>query len=165
LSRPPGLDPTLLALHRGCTPRHLLLLKPDDSRMPRPRSGRCFARCPSRHRRHRPPARLLLARCFATRRLDLEMNTALHGRAIATARFRSIAAACRGVPKIRPTELLPVGGTVTLAFLWYSRCIWEIDQANSISRHGREAAGAIAVQAVVVVSSGTSTVPLGGRAG
>jgi hypothetical protein len=30
----------------------------------------------------------------------------------------------------RPSELLPVGGPVTLAFLWCNSCIWEIDQAH-----------------------------------
>ena len=34
------------------------------------------------------------------------------------------------MPKIRPVTLLQVGGPVTLAFLWCSRCIWEIDQAQ-----------------------------------
>jgi hypothetical protein len=57
------------------------------------------------HRRYRPPrtraARLLLA-CFATRRLDLDLNTALHGRAIATTRFRCRRCGTQGVPKIRP---------------------------------------------------------------
>ena len=35
-----------------------------------------------------------------------------------------------GLPKIRPAELLKVGGLVTLAFLWCSSCLWEIDQAQ-----------------------------------
>jgi ribosomal protein S14 len=70
------------------------------------------------------------SRCFATRRLDLEVNTALHGRAIATTRFRCRRCGTPGVPKIRPAELLPVGGSVTLAFLWCNSCIWEIDQAQ-----------------------------------
>ena len=34
------------------------------------------------------------------------------------------------MPKIRPHDLLQVGAPVTLAFLWCSRCIWEIDQAQ-----------------------------------
>ena len=34
------------------------------------------------------------------------------------------------VPKMRPHDLLQVGGPVTLAFLWCSRWIWEIDQAQ-----------------------------------
>ena len=35
----------------------------------------------------------------------------------------------RGAPKIRPHDLLQVGGPVTPAFLWGNSCIWEIDQA------------------------------------
>jgi hypothetical protein len=35
-----------------------------------------------------------------------------------------------GFPKIRPAELLPIGGAVTLAFLFCRRCAWEIDQAQ-----------------------------------
>jgi len=38
-------------------------------------------------------------RCFATRRLDLEMNTALHSRPIATTRFRC---RCGGALLLRP---------------------------------------------------------------
>jgi hypothetical protein len=34
------------------------------------------------------------------------------------------------MPVIRPAELLPVGGPVTLAFLTCPRCIWEINQAQ-----------------------------------
>ena len=60
----------------------------------------------------------------------LEVNTALHGRAIATTRFRCRRCGTPGVPKIRPAELLQVGGPVTLAFLWCNSCIWEIDQAQ-----------------------------------
>jgi len=57
------------------------------------------------------------SRCVATRRLDLEVNPALHGRAFATTRFRCRRCGTSGLPKIRPAELLPVGGPVTLAFL------------------------------------------------
>src|SRR5215216_3884238 len=39
-------------------------------------------------------------------------------------------AAAPGLPKIRPAQLLPVGGPVTLAFMWCNSCIWEIDQAQ-----------------------------------
>jgi endogenous inhibitor of DNA gyrase (YacG/DUF329 family) len=35
-----------------------------------------------------------------------------------------------GVPRIRPHDLLRVGGPVTLAFLWCNNCLWEIDQAQ-----------------------------------
>jgi hypothetical protein len=34
------------------------------------------------------------------------------------------------MPVIRPAELLPVGGPVTLAFLSCPRCIWEVNQAQ-----------------------------------
>jgi hypothetical protein len=54
-----------------------------------------------------------------------------------TARFRCTGtryngAPCRatGMPVIRPAELLPVGGPVTLAFLSCPRCIWEINQVQ-----------------------------------
>src|ERR1044072_4691922 len=69
-------------------------------------------------------------RCFATRRLDLEGSAALHGRGVAPTRFRCRRSGTPGLPKIRPAELLPVGGPVTLAFLWCNSCIWEINQAQ-----------------------------------
>ena len=69
------------------------------------------------------------SRCFATRRLDIE-NKALHDRPIAKSRFRCRRCGTPGMPKIRPAELLKVGGSVTLAFLWCNSCIWEIDQAQ-----------------------------------
>lgn len=53
------------------------------------------------------------SRCFAMRRLDLEVSTALHGRAIATTRFRCRRCGTLRMPKIRPAELLQVGGPVT----------------------------------------------------
>jgi hypothetical protein len=80
--------------------------------------------------RHGLELHVYCSRCFATRRLDLELNTALNGRDFATTRFRCRRCGTPGVPKIRPAELLPVGGPVTLAFLWCSACIWEIDQAQ-----------------------------------
>ena len=80
--------------------------------------------------RHGLELHVYCSRCFATRRLDLEVNTALHGRAIATTRFRCRRCGTPGLPKIRPAELLQVGGPVTLAFLWCNSCIWEIDQAQ-----------------------------------
>jgi hypothetical protein len=58
-------------------------------------------------------------------------------RCFASARFRCSGTRyngvpCRGIgmPVIRPSELLPVGGPVALAFLWCNSCIWEIDQAH-----------------------------------
>ena len=80
--------------------------------------------------RHGLELHVYCSRCFATRRLDLVMNTALHSRAFATTRFRCRRCGTPGVPKIRPAELLQVGGPVTLAFLWCNSCIWEIDQAQ-----------------------------------
>jgi hypothetical protein len=80
--------------------------------------------------RHGLELHVYCSRCFATRRFDLERNTALDGRAFATTRFRCRRCGTPGVPKIRPFELLPVGGPVTLAFLWCNSCIWEIDQAQ-----------------------------------
>jgi hypothetical protein len=66
--------------------------------------------------------------CYSTRRLaDLERWA---DRCFVTARFRCTGtrhngAPCGapGVPIVRPTELLPVGGPVTLAFLSRPRCI------------------------------------------
>jgi hypothetical protein len=58
-------------------------------------------------------------RCFATARFRCT------GRRYNGARCRAI-----GMPAIRPAELLPVGGPVTLAFLWCNACVWEIDQAQ-----------------------------------
>ena len=67
--------------------------------------------------RHGLELHVYCSRCFATRRLDIETKTALHGRGIATTRFRCRRCGTPGVPKIRPAELLQVGGPVTLAFL------------------------------------------------
>jgi hypothetical protein len=91
------------------------------------------------------------SRCFATRRLDLEVNTALHGRAFATTRFRCRRCGTPGLQKIRPTELLQVGRLVTLAFLWCNSCIWELDHAQLDKPHGRAAGSALAAPAAVVV--------------
>jgi transposase-like protein len=73
--------------------------------------------------------------CRSTRRpVDLERWA---DRCFATARFRCSGTRynglpCRaiGMPVIRPAELLPVGGPVTLPFLTCPRCIWEINQAQ-----------------------------------
>jgi hypothetical protein len=37
-----------------------------------------------------------------------------------------------GSLRIRPAELLPVGGAITLAYLWCGRCVpsWQIDQVQ-----------------------------------
>ena len=69
------------------------------------------------------------ARCQAYRRLELS-DERVRDRCFAGAPFRCWRCDGPGVPKIRPTELLPVGGSVTLAFLFCRRCAWEIDQAQ-----------------------------------
>ena len=69
------------------------------------------------------------------------------------------------MPKIRPAELLQVGGPVTLAFLWCNSCIGRSTRPSSISRPGREAASAIAVRAAAAPSAGTFTALPGGQAG
>ena len=82
--------------------------------------------------RHRPPrpgaARLLLA----VRRDPAARPGNEHGSAWSLDRnepFPLPRCGTPGMPKIRP-ELLPVGGPVTLEFLWCNSCIWEIDQAQ-----------------------------------
>jgi hypothetical protein len=82
-------------------------------------------------------------RCFATARFPL------HGTRYNGARCRAI-----GMPVIRPADLLPVGGPVTLAFLWCNSCIWEIDQAQ-LDKPPWAAPSAIAALSAVVVSIGT----------
>ena len=71
------------------------------------------------------------ARCHATRRISIDSDER------ATARFRCRSGrangevcGCPGAPQIRPAELLPVGGKVTLAFLFCRRCVWQIDQVQ-----------------------------------
>jgi hypothetical protein len=82
---------------------------------------------------------------------------------IAPPRFRCRRYGTSGVPKIRSAAPLQVGGSETLAFLWCSRCGWEIDQASSTRRHGREAANITAALALVAASHGTDTAPRGDR--
>lgn len=73
--------------------------------------------------------------CYRTRRpVNLEPWA---DRCFATARFRCTGTRYNGAPcgdtgmaVIRPAQLLPVGGPVTLAFLACPRCIWEINQAQ-----------------------------------
>jgi hypothetical protein len=75
--------------------------------------------------------------CYSTRRPLAANLERWADRCYATARFRCSGTRhtgmpCRaiGMPVIRPAELLPVGGPVTLAFLTCPRCIWEINQAQ-----------------------------------
>ena len=51
--------------------------------------------------RHGLELHVYCSRCFATRRLDIETKAALHGRGIATTRFRCRRCGTPGVPKIR----------------------------------------------------------------
>jgi hypothetical protein len=108
--------------------------RPMNRERPRPRSRALLRALPFQTigdiARHGLELHVYCSRCFATRRLDLEVNTALHGRAIATTRFRCRRCGTPGMPKIRPAKLLHVGGPVTLAFLWCNTCVWEIDQAQ-----------------------------------
>ncbi len=69
--------------------------------------------------------------CYSTRRLGGVERWA--DRCFATACFRCsgtryTGAPCKaiGMPVIRPAQLLPVGGPMTLAFLWCNSCPWEI---------------------------------------
>jgi hypothetical protein len=118
--------------------------------------------------RHSLELHIYCPSCYSTRRLvDLERWT---GRCFAAARFRCTrtrhnGAPCRatGMPVIRPAELLPVGGAVTLAFLTCPRCIWEIDQAQLDKPPGQEAASAIVALAAAARCNGTYTGQLGGR--
>jgi hypothetical protein len=76
--------------------------------------------------------------CFHSRsRIVATDDPRWRDRLFAAARFRCTrqrytGQPCRGpgAPKIRPHDLLPVGGAVTLAFLYCPRCVWEIDQAQ-----------------------------------
>lgn len=112
----------------------LLSLKPDDSRTAAPQIGSMLRELPFKTIgdivRHGLELHVYCSRCFAIRRFDLEVNTALYGRPIATTRFRCRRCGTPGLPKIRPAALLQVGDPVTLTFLWCNSCIWEIDQAQ-----------------------------------
>jgi hypothetical protein len=87
--------------------------------------------------RHGLELHVYCARCHATRRISIDTDERLHARNFATARFRCRSGrangevcGCPGAPQIRPVELLPVGGKVTLAFLYCRRCVWQIDQVQ-----------------------------------
>jgi hypothetical protein len=71
------------------------------------------------------------------RRLPIDNDDELKSRTLATARFRCMAVRpsgelCGGIgaPTIRPAKLLPIGGTITLAFLYCKCCVWQIDQVQ-----------------------------------
>jgi hypothetical protein len=74
--------------------------------------------------------------CYASRIVATD-DPRWRDRLFAKARFRCTGQRYNGQPcagpgvrKIRPHDLLRVGGPVTLAFLWCSRCIWEINQVR-----------------------------------
>jgi hypothetical protein len=74
--------------------------------------------------------------CHATRRLTIECQP-WRDRRFATARFRCRAVSWRreicdspGAVQVRPAKLLPIGGAVTLAFLFRRRCTWSIDRVQ-----------------------------------
>ena len=74
--------------------------------------------------------------CHATRRLSID-GQPWRDRCFATARFRCRAVSWRRVicdgpdaVTIRPARLLPIDGEVTLAFLYWRRCTWSIDQCK-----------------------------------
>jgi hypothetical protein len=106
--------------------------------------------------------------CYSTRRpVDLERWA---DRCFATARFRCTGtryngACCGaiGMPVIRPAELLPVGGPVTLAFLTCPRCIWEINQAQLDKPPWSGSGQHYRCPGCVVASTGTYMGQPGGR--
>jgi hypothetical protein len=124
----------LPALLRARMPQRLLSVQADVLRTTAPKFEGMLRELPFKTigdiARHGLELHVYCSQCFATRRLDLEINTDLHSRPIATTRFRCRRCGTPGMPKIRPAELLQVGGPVTLAFLWCNSCIWEIDQAQ-----------------------------------
>jgi hypothetical protein len=80
-------------------------------------------------------AHVYCPRCYTKRQVDPTADR-LRGRCFARARFRCISVRwtgemCggQGSVAIRPTELLPVGSDVQLAFLWCDRCLppWAIN--------------------------------------
>ena len=110
--------------------------------------------------RHGLELHVYCPRCYSTRRLvDLGPWA---DRCFATARFRCTGTRydgkpCRaiGMPVVRPAELLPVGGPVTLAFLTCPRCIWELFKPSSTSRHGPAAPNTIAAPAAAARLTGS----------
>ena len=73
-------------------------------------------------------AHVYCSRCYSLRRIDPSADH-VRDRCFAGARFRCRRCDTPGQVQIRPPELLPVGGAVTLAFLWCKRCLppWEIN--------------------------------------
>jgi hypothetical protein len=120
----------MLALQRARMPHRLLSVQADDLRVAAPQIGGMLREPP-----HGLELHVYCPSCYSTRRpVDLERWA---DRCFATARFRCTGrrhngTPCKapGVPIVRPAELLPVGGPVTLTFLTCPRCIWEINQAQ-----------------------------------
>jgi hypothetical protein len=67
-------------------------------------------------------AHVYCSRCYALRRIDPSADH-VRDRSFAGTRFRCRRCDTPGQLEIRPTELLPVGGPVLLAFLWSSHCL------------------------------------------
>src|SRR5262249_10455852 len=61
-------------------------------------------------------------RCWASRRIDPTADY-LSGRCFAGTRFRCRRCDTPGQLEIRLAELMPVGGSMTLAFLWRKQCL------------------------------------------
>ena len=108
--------------------------------------------------------------CYASRIVETD-DARWHDRSFAKARFRCTGLRhtgqpCRGpgVPKIRPHDLLRVGGPATLAYLCARAACGRSIRSSSTSRRGREAASTTAALAAVAASSGTYMGQLGGRA-
>lgn len=117
----------------------LLSVQADDSRLAALYIGRMLRELPFKTIGEIARAGLELhvycPRCYSTKRLSHLGRWA--DRCFATARFRCTGTrydgtpcSAIGVPVVRPGELLPVGGPVTLAFLTCPRCIWEINQVR-----------------------------------
>jgi hypothetical protein len=129
----------MLALLRARMPHRLLSLQADDLRVAALYIAGMLRPLPFQTirdiGRHGLELHVYCPSCYSTRQLvDLERWA---DRCFATARFRCTGtrytgAPCRAIrmPVIRPAELLPVGGPVTLACLTCPRCIWEINQAQ-----------------------------------
>ena len=125
--------------------------------------------------RHGLELHVYCARCYAPRRVSIDIDERLQARNFSTARFRCRSGRangevcdCPGAPAIRPAELLPVGGNVTLAFLFCRRCVWQIDQVQLDQPPWSTGALGPAIDTAAPVamarSTGTYTARHGGRA-
>jgi hypothetical protein len=73
-------------------------------------------------------AHVYCSRCYPLRRIDPSASH-VRDRCFAGTRFRCRRCDTTGQLQIGPAELLPVGGAITLAFLWCKHCLppWEIN--------------------------------------